>query len=173
MSDTASTDPAAPTASAETAETAGCADPTLRSVPWDHPDAADLRSRQRAEIEALYPPDSEPGIRPTAADIAVFLVAYAGELPVGCGALRQLGPGAAEIKRMYVVPEWRGRGVSVLVLAGLEDHAREQGWGVLRLETGPKQPAAARFYERSGYVRIPNFGPYAAAPASLCYERLL
>ena len=103
----------------------------------------------------------------------MFLVAYAGPVPVGCGALRQLEPGAAEIKRMYVLPEWRGKGVSVLVLAGLEGHAREQGWSVLRLETGPKQPEAVRFYERSGYVRIPNFGPYAADPTSLCYERVL
>ena len=103
----------------------------------------------------------------------MFLVSYAGDMPVGFGALRQLGPDTAEIKRMYVLPEWRGRGVSALVSAGLEDHTREWGRSVLRLETGPKQPEAVRFYEKSGYLRIPNFGPYAADPTSLCYERVL
>jgi putative acetyltransferase len=147
---------------------------TLRLVPWDDADATGLRARQRAEIQERYGLDSEPGPAPSAVDISVFLVAYtaAGE-PVGCGALRQLGPDSAEVKRMFVVPERRGSGISVRVLAGLEDYAREQGWRVLRLETGPKQPEAIRFYERSGYTLIPNFGHYAGHADSLCYERVL
>lgn len=146
---------------------------TLHPVPWDAPEAVALREEQRVEIEERYGPDSEPGPAPSGADVAVFLVARAGGEPVGCGALRPLEPGAAEVKRMYVVPEWRGRGVSVRILTGLERAAVDQGWRTLRLETGPKQPEAIRLYERSGYVRIPNYGHYIGHDDSLCYERIL
>jgi len=146
---------------------------TVTEVPWEHPQAATLRDAQRAEIAALYGPDSEPGAAPTAADIAVFLIAHVADQPVGCGGLRPLEPGAAELKRMYVVPDWRGRGVSGAVLAALEQAAVARGWRTLRLETGPKQAAAIRFYERSGYVPIPGFGAYADEPMSHCYQREL
>lgn len=145
----------------------------VKEVPWDDPDAAGLRAAQRTEIEAMYGPDSEPGVPPSAADIALFLVAYAAETPVGCGALRPLEPGAVEIKRMYVAPPWRGRGVSGAVLSALETAAAARGWTTLKLETGPRQLAAMRFYERSGYVRIPGFGAYADDPSSRCYQREL
>ncbi len=145
----------------------------VNEVPWDDPRAAALRAAQRIEIDALYGPDSEPGPAPSAADIALFLIAYADGRPVGCGGLRPLEPGAVEVKRMYVVPEWRGRGVSTAVLSALESAAARRGWTTLRLETGPAQTAAIRFYERSGYVRIPGFGHYADHPASLCYQREL
>ncbi|NUP51061.1 MAG: GNAT family N-acetyltransferase [Catenulispora sp.] len=145
----------------------------VREVAWDDPEAAVLRAAQRAEIEALYGPDSEPGVAPSAADIALFLIAYAEGRPVGCGGLRSLEPGAAEVKRMYVVPEWRGRGVSGAVLTALETAAAVRGWTTLRLETGPKQAAAIRFYERSGYARIACFGAYADDPGSYCYQREL
>lgn len=145
----------------------------VREVPWDDPEAATLRAAQRAEIDALYGPDSEPGVAPSAADIALFLIAHAQGRPVGCGGLRPLEPGAAELKRMYVVPEWRGRGVSGAVLAALEAAAAVRGWTTLRLETGPKQAAAIRFYERSGYARIACFGAYADDPSSYCHQREL
>ena len=148
-------------------------DIVISEVPWDDADAAALRAAQRAEIEERYGPDSEPGPAPSAADIAVFLVAAVDGRPVGCGGLRQLDEGAAELKRMYVMPEWRGKGISVAVLEALEDYAVKQGWRTLRLETGPRQPEAVRFYERSGYVRIPNFGHYAADPTSMCFEQVL
>jgi putative acetyltransferase len=146
---------------------------TVAEVLWDDPEAASLRAAQRAEIDALYGPGSEPGVAPSAADIAVFLVAYADGRAVGCGGLRPLEPGAAEIKRMYVLPEWRGNGVSGAVLTALEATARDRGWTTLRLETGPKQAAAIRFYERSGYAKIACFGAYADDPSSHCYQRQL
>ena len=74
---------------------------------------------------------------------------------------------------MYVVPDWRGRGVSVAVLRALEQAAVARGWRTLRLETGPKQAAAIRFYERSGYVPIPRFGAYVDDLTSHCYQREL
>ena len=146
---------------------------TVTEVPWDDPQAIALRAAQRAEIDAMYGPGSEPGVAPSAADIAVFVIAHVAGLPAGCGGLRPLEPGAAEIKRMYVVPDQRGKGVSGAVLAALEQAAVARGWRTLRLETGAKQVAAIRFYERSGYVPIPRFGAYADDPMSHCYQREL
>ncbi|MFC4493497.1 GNAT family N-acetyltransferase [Streptomyces ovatisporus] len=152
----------------------------IEQVAWEHPDAVALRARQRAEIAERYgTPDSEPGTAPSAVDIRVFSVAYAdgdgeyGARAVGCGGVRDLGDGVGEIKRMYVDPPWRGSGTALLLLRALEDWAREQGWRSLRLETGDRQPDAVRFYTRSGYERIPNFGAYAGLERSWCFERSL
>ncbi|MFI9235529.1 GNAT family N-acetyltransferase [Streptomyces sp. NPDC053079] len=147
----------------------------IEQVPWEDPDATALRERQRAEIAAAYgTPDSEPGQAPSAADIAAFFVAREDDgTAVGCGGLRDLGAGVGEVKRMYVSPAWRGSGVATRILCTLEDWAREQGWASLRLETGDRQPDAVRFYTRSGYGRIPNFGAYADVENSLCFERTL
>jgi putative acetyltransferase len=73
---------------------------------------------------------------------------------VACGAIRAFADDTAEIKRMYVVPECRGRGFSKVVLAELERLARESGYAKVRLETGVRQPEAIALYERSGYQRI-------------------
>jgi GNAT superfamily N-acetyltransferase len=147
----------------------------ITQSPWDDPDATALREAQRAEIAAVYgTPDSDPGVPPSAVDIAVFLVAYEDDgTAVGCAGLRHLGDGVGEVKRMYVARAWRGSGVAALILRSLEDWARGQGWRRLRLETGDRLSAAMRFYIRSGYARIPNFGAYAGSESSLCFERLL
>ena len=77
---------------------------------------------------------------------------------------------------MYVVPAARGRGVSKVVLAALEDAARERGWTTLRLETGPRQPEAIALYAGAGYRPIGPYGAYAHdsdAGDSLFFERVL
>ncbi|MEC4016982.1 GNAT family N-acetyltransferase [Streptomyces sp. H27-D2] len=147
----------------------------IEQVLWADPDAAALRARQRAEIAARYrTPDSEPGTSPSEADIAAFFVAREEDgTAVGCGGLRRLEEGVGEVKRMYVAPAWRGSGIALCLLRALEDWARGQGWTSLRLETGDSQPDAVRFYTRSGYDRIPNFGVYADVESSLCFEGLL
>ncbi|WP_328914132.1 MULTISPECIES: GNAT family N-acetyltransferase [unclassified Streptomyces] len=147
----------------------------IEQVPWSDPDATALRTAQRAELTVRYgTPDSEPGVAPSEADIAVFFVARADDgTAVGCGGLRHLGDGVGEIKRMYVDPASRGSGVAPRLLLALEEWARDRSWTSLRLETGNAQPDAIRFYTRSGYTRIPNFGAYATSPISLCFERPL
>jgi GNAT superfamily N-acetyltransferase len=146
----------------------------IRDTEFDHPDSESLREAQRVEIDARYGGDTEPGTKPSASDVPVFVVAYDdGGRPIGCGGLRRLDDSSAEIKRMFVAPDARGTGVSVAILRALEDRARARGWNTLRLETGTAQPDAMRFYEREGYELIPNFGAYAGAPLSLCYERRL
>ncbi|HEY5454669.1 MAG TPA: GNAT family N-acetyltransferase [Acidothermaceae bacterium] len=150
-------------------------DVVLNVVPWDHPHAEQLRAAQRADIVARYGGNFEPGHRPTAADIAVFVVAYDGATPIGCGAFRDLvdEQPTVEVKRMYVRPEYRGRKIGQLILRDLEARARERGAMRVRLETGTRQPEAVRLYEGAGYRQIPNFGDYVDAPTSLCYERIL
>ncbi|ABS05783.1 GNAT family N-acetyltransferase [Kineococcus radiotolerans] len=140
---------------------------------WDAPEGAGLRAAQRAELDARYGGDDhEPGTAPSAADVAVFVVARDEEgAAVACGGLRPLGPGLAELKRMYVRPERRGSGVAVLVLRALEERARALGVTRVVLETGTLQPEALRFYLREGYQRIENFGPYAGEALSVCCAR--
>lgn len=148
---------------------------TIEKRDWDDPAGVALRTAQRAELDERYGgPDHEPGTPPSAADIDIFLVAVddAGE-PIGCGALRRLDATSAELKRMYVVPASRGSGVATGVLRALEAAATDRGWPTLRLETGPAQPDAMRFYEREGYERIPLFGAYAGSDRSVCYQRIL
>jgi GNAT superfamily N-acetyltransferase len=147
----------------------------LEAVSWDHPDVGRLTADQQAEIRARYGGAGEPGTPPSATDISVVLVARddAGTA-IGCGALRSLGDAAAELKRMYVVPAARGRGVARAVLAGLEEAARERGWTTLRLETGPRQAEAVGLYTGAGYRPIAAYGGYvgaADAEDSLFFER--
>jgi GNAT superfamily N-acetyltransferase len=144
---------------------------------WDDPDVQRLSADQQAEVRARYDGKSEPGTPPSAADIGVVLVARDGDgTALGCGALRALEDGVAEVKRMYVAPAARGRGVGKALLDGLEAAARDRGWTTLRLETGPRQPEAIGLYTGAGYRPIEAFGGYVGAPdaeESLFFERTL
>jgi GNAT superfamily N-acetyltransferase len=144
---------------------------------WDDVDVQRLSADQQAEVRARYDGKGEPGTPPSASDISVVLVARDDDgTALGCGALRVLGDGVAEVKRMYVAPAARGRGVAKAVLAGLEEAARERGWTTLRLETGPRQPEAIGLYSQAGYRPIEAFGAYVDAPDaedSLFFERFL
>jgi GNAT superfamily N-acetyltransferase len=77
--------------------------------------------------------------------------------PVCCGGVKRLDDRRCEIKKMYVVPEWRGKGVARRLLHELEDRARGLGYAITRLDTGPKQVSARGLYEDEGYERIPDF----------------
>ena len=102
-----------------------------------------------------------------------FLVAREAEgVPLGCVALVDMG-GYGEIKRLYVRPEARGRGVADALMDAAEARAREAGLGLMRLETGPKLTAAVSLYRRRGYRERGPFGDYAAHPASLFMEKAL
>ncbi|HUF84813.1 MAG TPA: GNAT family N-acetyltransferase [Acidimicrobiia bacterium] len=102
-----------------------------------------------------------------------FLLARVQGRPVGCGGLRRHDDGVAELKRMYVVPEERRRGVAQVLLAALEAQAGRLGYHAIVLETGVRQPEALSLYEGHGYDRIANFGPYVDAPLSVCLRKEL
>ena len=136
------------------------------------PETLRLVERLWGELGSLYPEAMGPPTAPDeiVGDRASFVVAWVKGKPVGCGAFRPL---SAEIKRMYVEPTMRGRGVSRSILIELEKLARDCGYTVVRLETGLRQPNAIRLYETSGYHRIEPFGRYRDDPLSVCFEKSL
>ena len=105
--------------------------------------------------------------------IKYAIVAYEEHIPVGCGAIKEYSPEAAEVKRMYVIPEKRGQGIASVILKELEHWAAELKYKKCLLETGKKQPEAIRLYQKSRYEIIPNFGQYQGIKNSLCFEKLL
>lgn len=147
---------------------------TLRPVAYTHPDATALVERVQAEYVERYGGPDESPIDPSYFDppAGLFLVGYLDGVPVATGAwratpLRRLDArSAAEIKRMYVVPEARRRGLSRVVLAELERTAAAAGHDVLVLETGAKQPEAIALYDSAGYRSVPGFGHYCGSELS-------
>lgn len=99
------------------------------------------------------------------------VVAYAGGWPVGCGAIKEFENGTMEVKRMYTLPEFRGKGIASQLLAELEKWAAELGYQKCILETGKKQPEAIALYQKNGYRIIPNYGQYAGVENSVCFEK--
>lgn len=102
----------------------------------------------------------------------VYLVgARASGLLVGVGGVELQDAGIGELKRFFVLPEYRGTGVGDALITALIHHATDSGIDVLRLETGDKQQSAIAFYRRHGFVAVPCFGPYLQSATSLCMER--
>jgi GNAT superfamily N-acetyltransferase len=139
------------------------------------PDAAELLEALDRDLLERYPRHAIHGVALDRLEggRGFFVVARLDGHAVGCGAVRVLEPGVGEVKRMFVRPETRRRGVAQAVLAKLETTAREMGMHTLRLETGTRQPEANALYERQGYQRIPCFGEYVSDPFSVCYEKAL
>jgi GNAT superfamily N-acetyltransferase len=123
-----------------------------------------LAGAMRDEIAAMYDGLELDGAAMPKAGSAelgppggVFIVGYEDGAAVCCGGVKRLDDAACEIKRMYVVPEARGRGLARVLLGELERRARALGYVIARLDTGPRQPGAQRLYESAGYAAIANF----------------
>lgn len=101
------------------------------------------------------------------------VVAYNNQLPVGCGAIKEYDAQTIEIKRMFVVPEMRGKGVAVAVLNELENWARELSYTKCILETGTNMLDAIGLYKKMGYENIPNYGQYVGVENSVCFEKTI
>jgi GNAT superfamily N-acetyltransferase len=136
----------------------------FRAAPFDTGDGAVLAQAMRDEMTVIYDGVnidvwhmSEPSAAALAPPDGTFLVGYEDDDPICCGGVKRFDERHCEIKRMYVVPGARGRGVARLLLGALEHAARELGYPVARLVTGPRQPAAEHLYESEGYVAIENF----------------
>ena len=118
-----------------------------------------------AELSGAYAPEQRHGLslaRLFQPGVLFFIARLDGD-PVGCGGVA-FEDGLAEVKRMYVRPPARGRGVAQTILARLETEARARGAARLVLETGDAQHAAVRFYDRAGFTRCAAFGAYATMP---------
>jgi putative acetyltransferase len=134
------------------------------------PAAAELAATQQRELDAQNPDDHVA--YPLRDDIE-FVIAVDDGRPVACGALQRLDAKTAEIKRMYVVPDRRGAGLSRAILTALEDRARTQGCVYARLETALMFTAAVGLYRAAGYTEIEPYGEYIGDPLSYCMEKFL
>jgi GNAT superfamily N-acetyltransferase len=106
-------------------------------------------------------------------DIKNVVVYYENNNAVGCGAFKKYDDHKAEIKRMFVHSDHRGKKIGRIILKELESWAAESGYHECILETGKKQPEAIKLYQNAGYKTIPNFGQYANAGNSVCMNKLL
>jgi len=109
----------------------------------------------------------------TISKIKYVLLAYENEKPMGCGSIKEYDANTMEVKRMYVSPELRGKGIAAEILLALESWAKELSYTKCVLETGKRQPDAIRLYEKCGYTRIPNYGQYIGVENSVCFEKPL
>jgi GNAT superfamily N-acetyltransferase len=147
----------------------------IRDEAYDSPNAQHMIGAVQQEYVARYGGPDDTPIDP--ADFAPprgrFVIGYLDNEPVASGGFRCHDDDEVEIKRMYVAPQVRGRGLARLVLAALEDRARALGAIRVVLETGEVQPEAIGLYESSGYQRIDGFGFYKDEPLSISFAKSL
>ncbi len=135
---------------------------------YDHPDAVALIADVQQEYVVRYgevdqTPVDQAEFSPP---LGLFLVAYVDDEPAACGGWRAHDTDV-ELKRMYVRPAFRGRGLARAVLAELERTAAAAGYARLILETGMRQPEAIALYESAGYTPVARFGYYAESPEAV------
>jgi|SRR5579864_465610 len=146
--------------------------------PFDSDDVRVLTHAQQEEMRGLYGGEADIGPTREAAMFVepdgVFLVVRDDDgAAVGCGGIARFDDARGELKRMYVVPDARGRGLGRRLLDELETEARRLGYRGVVLETGDRQPEALGLYRSSGYERIPCYPPYDSRALSLCFEKRL
>ncbi|MEV6739394.1 GNAT family N-acetyltransferase [Streptomyces sp. NPDC051104] len=156
----------------------------IRRASFGHPDAVKLNDLVQAEYHVRYGDGGDA----THLDPAMFvppaglyLIAYdEQDRPVATGGWRSqeksdegYEDGDAELKRMFVIEEMRGRGLARRILAALEEDARAAGRTRMVLETGTKQPEAVALYTSSGYEPCAKFGYYRFYESSLCFAKAL
>jgi ribosomal protein S18 acetylase RimI-like enzyme len=147
----------------------------LRTLPYDDPVAQYLVERVQQEYVVRYGGRDEAVVQPGDFEppAGVFLVAEIDGVPAACGAWRLLPSGKVEIKRVYVEPAFRRRGLARWVMAALEDSAARAGHRSVVLNTGQEQPEALALYDRLGYQPVPGYGVYACAPDAVFLGREL
>jgi putative acetyltransferase len=138
----------------------------------DSPDARVLIDELTAYLTPLSPPESQHGydIKKLIERKVDFFVVRVENVPAACGGIEFFGDEYAEVKRMYVRPQFRGRGLGKLILDNLVAYAKERGMPLLRLETGTYMTPAVRLYESYGFYRIKHFGEYWDDPLSTFFE---
>jgi GNAT superfamily N-acetyltransferase len=140
----------------------------------DHPD---FRKMVNALDEDLYERNGEAQLKYRPYNqidkIKHAIVIYWGGKPVGCGCFKRFDDHTVEMKRMFVVPEMRGKQLAARMLQELETWAIEEGNTAAVLETGHKQVEAIRLYTIAGYLLTENYGQYIGMEESICYRKEL
>jgi putative acetyltransferase len=101
------------------------------------------------------------------------VLVYENNLPVGCGAMKKYEPEIMEIKRIFIRPDNRGKGIAAIILKELESWSDELKYKKCILETGANNPEAIRLYKKNGYRIISNYSQYAGIETSVCFEKEL
>jgi putative acetyltransferase len=148
------------------------------TVSAEHPGSADARALV-AELDAyansVYAPEFNhlTPVEEFAEEGATFFIARKDGKAVGCVAVRPLGAGVSELKRMWVRPEARGEGAGAALIEALESYARSRGDKTVVLETAGKFVEAMKLYRRSGYVQRKRYGEYPENGVSMFFEKRL
>ena len=160
-----------------TRETTAPGDVTIQRFDLTASAARSLIDALNSELSDRYPEPGANHFRLDPEEVAdgrgAFLVAARAGRLVGCGAVRRIEERTGEIKRMFVCPEERGRGLGRALLAALETEARALGIARLVLETGARQPEAIALYRRAGFEEVAPFGEYIGSPLSVCMAKNL
>ena len=106
-------------------------------------------------------------------DIHDVIIAYDGDIPVGSASFKRYDEEIAEVKRVFVKEEYRGRGISKNIMKLLEQYTKNKGFSYLILESGVKLEKAHGLYKSMGYKIIPNYGQYIGMTESICMKKKL
>ncbi|MGX6605070.1 GNAT family N-acetyltransferase [Micromonosporaceae bacterium Da 78-11] len=143
----------------------------IESRPSLDPELGALVTAQQREIREIDGGMNTQVFMPH--DDAEYLVAVVDGRAAACAAWQAMEDGAAELKRMYVRPAYRGRGIARQLVVAIEEEALAVGRSVIRLETGDYLPSAIALYRSCGYLPIPAYGDHVGNPYSLCFEKRL
>jgi putative acetyltransferase len=146
-------------------ETRSALDPELAALVTAQQREVQQREVQQREVResAAFSPD----------DDSAYLVAVVDGRAVACAGWRAVGDGVAELRRMFVRPAFRGRGIGRQLVVWVEEQALAAGCPIIRLDTNPLLEAAIGLYLSSGYRPIPAYGEYAGNPDRVCFEKRL
>lgn len=141
---------------------------------FDHDDAVRLRAAARIEVDRIYGRPADVGRPLTEATAAAHVLARdTTGTALGTGSLTAAGDGVFEVRRLFVRPDWRGRGIGDALLLELLAQAEELQAPAVVAETGILQPHAVSLFLRHGFQRIRPFGPYREQAGSICFARPL
>jgi GNAT superfamily N-acetyltransferase len=147
----------------------------VRFEPFDSAAATALLAELDTDLDARYGGGEGVHAQPLefVPPAGGFAVLYLAGEPMACGGVRRIDDTTAELKRMYVRPAGRRRGLGRRLLRALEEKAAGAGYTDLWLETGIPQPEAISLYETAGYTRVSAFGQFAGEPQQRCYGKTL
>jgi GNAT superfamily N-acetyltransferase len=149
----------------------------IRPEPFGSPVTQPMADAQQAELTQRHHGSPGSGAMPSPAYFeppdGTFLAVFADDEPAGCGGVGRLDATTGELRRMYVLPEHRGKGLGRLILEALEDAARDLGYETMRLETGNEAPEAIGLYTSAGNTPCACWKPFADDPKSRCFEKQL
>ncbi|MDR3627123.1 MAG: GNAT family N-acetyltransferase [Ignavibacteriaceae bacterium] len=137
-------------------------------------EALELTNKLFFELDAIYPKSILENFVEENSLMKIFIIAFSeSSKAIAAGALKHYSQGTVEVKRMFVLKEYRGQGISARILSELEKTAREMNYKRIILETGTKQPEALGLYRKFGYTEIECYGRHSDDPTSVCFEKTI